>query len=114
MTKEQKEFGSARASAIAYQTQMMRLGEVLSSFEKRHEGFGDDEGFIKAIRFVPASPVRAENLLVITAFWDGADVVAFQRGFSLAECLQGFINRLGNGSIKWKEDEYAEKHSKGK
>lgn len=38
---------------------------------------------------------------------EGAAVVAFHSAFSLDEALVGVENRLANGSLKWRIDEWA-------
>lgn len=106
---DQKEYGSAYKAQAAFDKHIYRVGSQILLFEHLQEQFYEQEGYIKAVRILPASPVRAEYLLVVSAFCEGGDKVAFQRGDSFADCIVGFLNRLKAGSLKWKDDEYANK-----
>jgi len=50
---------------------------------------------------------ETETLVIVTA-WDdaGAPIVGFSQGMTPSEALVGAINRVVNGSMKWKEDQY--------
>lgn len=104
-----EEHGTSRNAAIVFQRQIDKIGTSVFRFDKLHENLQDREGYIKRISILPSSPVRGDFLLVATAFYEGEHVVCFQQGFSLEEVLMGFLNRLQNGSLKWKDDEYANK-----
>jgi len=63
--------------------------------------------FIKAFRLVLKDPDLDEWLVVITASTENGQIVAFHGGTSMIEAFTSALNRLVNGSLKWKEDEYA-------
>lgn len=51
-----------------------------------------------------------EILLVVRGIGsDGGPVVAFHSAYGLAEALLSLAARLNNGSLKWREDEFARK-----
>lgn len=102
-----EEHGTSRAGAAAFQRQLMRLGEAIYRFESLHEIMFDNEGYIKKLSIMPVSPIRGQFMMVVTGFLHGEHVVCFQQGSSLDDCLLSFINRWANGSLKWREDEYA-------
>jgi hypothetical protein len=48
-----------------------------------------------------------EILFVIRGVDDaGTSVVAFHSSFSLVEAIRGLAARLGNGSLRWREDRF--------
>lgn len=104
-----EEHGTSRQSQIAFQAHLISLGAVVLRFDRIHEDFQDREGYIKAVRYLPASPVRQGHLIVASAFHRGTDVVAFQQGTGFDDCILSFIKRFENNSLRWKEDEYANK-----
>ena len=58
---------------------------------------------------------RDENddyMVVVTAIGvDGEALVGFHSGVSLAETIAGMCNRVRNGSMRWRPDEYAKTNS---
>lgn len=46
-------------------------------------------------------------MAVVTALTPNGDQVAFHRGDDFREALEGVLSRIRNGSLKWKDDEYA-------
>lgn len=52
---------------------------------------------------------RGDEILVVVRGVDheGAPVVAFHGAYSLEEALLGLAARLGNGTLKWREDQFA-------
>lgn len=50
-----------------------------------------------------------EILMVIRGLdQDGQPVVAFHSGYTLGDAIRGVAGRLNNGSLRWREDEYAQ------
>ncbi len=62
---------------------------------------------MKALRFKCPDGPHGEWLCVATAQIDGVDLVCFTSGASFDDVLRNVGNRLANGSMKWKDDEYA-------
>ncbi len=85
---------------------MLRQGERLLAFESVADRQFDKGITIKSLKARCPQGETGGYLLVVTAVGEGGPVVAFQDGDSLAEVIVGFINRLENGSVKWKEDQF--------
>lgn len=49
-----------------------------------------------------------EMLLVLAARTENEGIVAFHNASELPGLWQGVANRIRNGSLKWKEDQYAD------
>jgi hypothetical protein len=45
-------------------------------------------------------------VIVMALDGEGAPIVGFNEAMSPAEALIGAVNRIANGSMKWKEDQY--------
>lgn len=48
-----------------------------------------------------------ETLITVTMSDEDGDWVGFHKGIDPVAALRGCLNRCKNGSMKWKEDEYA-------
>jgi len=107
MAKYTKETGSSTAAQLQFEKQMYNIGALVVGFEGQLERMFEHDNYIKKLLVKPAGYEREDYLLVVTAYIDGADVVAFQQGSDLSEVLTGLIKRLKNGSVKWKADGYA-------
>lgn len=68
-----------------------------------------EEQGLKIVRITFKAPgdVNGEWLGIITAQSENGGVVAFHSGDGFVSTVEGLLNRLNNGSLKWKEDEYA-------
>lgn len=55
---------------------------------------------------IPAD-MHGETMVVLTGGSAEGPVVAFHRGDGVPQTLAGAINRYHNGTLKWKEDQYA-------
>lgn len=96
--------GNAYASAVAVQKQMVRLAETVYRLDERLQDLFENEVDIKQIKFIAPRMDKSGWLAVVTATVDGKDAVAFHGGEDFTEALKGVLDRLGNGSLKWKED----------
>jgi len=99
--------GNAMATQALIDRVLTKTGHAVH--ELNHLGIGmEDEGWLlKAIRFAPQGSAAGEWLAVITVQSPEGPLVSFHGGSTFADCIEGLRNRLKNGSLKWKVDEYA-------
>jgi len=62
---------------------------------------------VHRVKVILPRVAHGETMVVISAIVDNVPVVGFHRAEGAREALAGALNRLHNGDIKWKEDEYA-------
>lgn len=62
--------------------------------------------YIYQIKLRAPTEARPEWFVIVSADVDGKAMVAFHSAPSFRDALVGMINRFGNGSLKWKEDQY--------
>lgn len=67
----------------------------------------EDDGCCKSIRFRAPEFVRGEWLAVVTKRDAEGDVVAFVSAPDLVDCVKALGAKLRNGTMSWKEDQYA-------
>lgn len=106
--KKHVEHGSALRGAVAFQEELAQEALLIRRMERWFDGKDEDEFDLKAMRFKAPIEETGEYLLVVTAWVNGVSMVCFTNGDSVYGCLSAFAKRLLNGSIKWKEDEYAQ------
>lgn len=82
-----------------YGQAMLSLGHIAHKYQQSGNAF-------RAIRFKAPQDIGGDWLAIVTVHLDGAPAVAFVFGDSLAACLVTVVNKIQNGSIRWKEDEY--------
>lgn len=99
--------GNAMASAASVQRAMLKVANPLYIFEARFEVRDALEFHLKAIRFKAPEHPGGEWLGIVTMLNSDGDMIGFHRGDSLTDVVKGLFNRLNNGNMKWKEDEYA-------
>jgi hypothetical protein len=76
---------------------LMRLGSIC-------ERSRDLDISITEIRIKLDGSVYDNVLLIVKAETPEGNIIAFHGGEDLASVVIGLVNRLDNGSIKWKED----------
>lgn len=109
MTKHHKTEvpGNVLATAAMTERILARTGLSVHKATYRMEVMLEEGIEITAIKFRATAGPTGEWLAIVTARTENNGVVAFHSGTSFAECLEGVCNRIVNGSLKWKEDEYA-------
>lgn len=90
----------------AYQNAMMLLGAKVTEFDSLFDALWDKGVYIRSLRFKLPTEDDPRYLVVIKADTEQGSVVGFHGDDGFAATLQGTLNRLRNGSIKWKVDEY--------
>jgi hypothetical protein len=98
--------GNVVQTGINIQNEHLKLARPIYIMSGRQE-VGKETGFtMRAIRFRAPSVQGEEWLGIVTAWVDDNAVVAFHRGDTLADCVRGTFNRMVNGKLRWKDDEY--------
>lgn len=98
--------GDARASAMAVQRALLRVGEQLVRAEGLWERL--DGGGLEVISMGVRLPqyVGGDYLVTVRAYKDGEAVVGFHGADTFADVARGVLARMENGSMKWRKDEY--------
>lgn len=99
--------GNSVASAAEFDRQMQQLGIALMRFEGVADRLYDQETSLLSMSIRLKGDGRADYLIVLRARYEGAAWVSFHSADTLAEAMRGMVARLENGSVKWKEDQYA-------
>lgn len=108
MTKRNKEVpGNTLESQRIFERELMRIGLAVLALESGLVRMEQDDVVLKAIRLAYAGGPQGDVLCIMTATTEEAGVVAFCSGSSLSAVLCTVSNQIRNGSIKWKEDQYA-------
>lgn len=99
--------GNTIASQVLFDQQMMKLGIAVTRLQSQLEHMSEEGIDVTGIKFLYRGGPTGEVLGILTAHTDSAGIVAFQSGEDLGAVLRGMSSRVLNGSIKWKEDQYA-------
>jgi len=102
--KERREDKKYAASQKAAESLLNKLGVRLEQLSRFVDDPPDGETFITEIRFKVNAGWDGGTLMIIKATIGGEKVIGFHGDEGLAETLAGGVNRLANGSMKWKED----------
>lgn len=110
---KQKEHGSALKGAVAFQEELAQEALVLRRVD-RWLGLQEEDNFrLVALKLRAPMEDSAEYLVVVSAYVDGRAMVGFSAGSTIMEALLICSRRILNGSIKWKEDQYAQDRATG-
>ena len=84
---------------------VMRALKILDRVDSPYWG-GDVD--VSGVKIKLGGADGMESLVIVTGRnGDGLPVVAFHSALGGLDALAGALNRLANGGLKWKEDEYA-------
>lgn len=100
-----------RATAAA-KRMLTRMGAKVERLD--HWATGDVPGdvYLKGVNIKVRYDDVGDILIVAKADSPAGPQVAFHTDDTISECLMGFINRLENGTLQWREDKpYAERES---
>lgn len=98
--------GDAHASTLAVQRHLIATGERVALFERFADNLFEDGITITGITMRAPNYESAEYLFIVRATKSGAKVVAFHAGETFEDGLRGTLARMGNKSLKWREDSY--------
>jgi hypothetical protein len=96
---EQRADKAFEASAARVYHALMRLRRLVDAL--------DGQGiYLKSVSIRFPNEARNEFFAVLKAATDEGNVVLFDSGFEIHDPLCSLVERLENGSAKWKEDQY--------
>jgi hypothetical protein len=103
--------GNVVASAVAFQTHLMKIGQHVQDIDRLVWEATDKRPVVYAINLKCDPDDEQGVLAILRGYKPDGYVVSFHREDTVWECLVGVSKRLANNSLKWKEDEYASKTS---
>ena len=83
------------------------LWEMLVRLSHIQERLDRADAVLGSLTIRPPSVEGGDWLLVCRMSLEGRPHVGFITGHDVAACLRSLVAKLENGSMKWKEDEYA-------
>ena len=90
------------------QEQFERIGEALEQIGRACEGYRELSVQPTGMSIRAPRSREGEYLVVIRGEDnEGMPVVAFNSGHSIGEAVRGVEARLSNGTLRWREDEFA-------
>lgn len=107
MSKSTDVPGDAMQSALNYQRMVLKLGNKLIDLEVAVSKLHEDGVTVKMIKLKASPNPNGDWLAIVTASTENGEVVAFHSSDDLSSTITGVGAKLRNGSLKWKEDEYA-------
>jgi len=89
---------------------LQRIGVSVDWLDQAFAGPTRQGAEYRGLTVRPPKPGSAEFLLVIRGEdAEGGPLVAFHSATDLSSALEGLAERLRNGSLQWRVDEYAKK-----
>lgn len=107
MAKRRDVPGNAMASRAEVERILVRLGSQLSNLDHVLEQMTGDDVWVRSLTIRLWTQENEEHLVVVKADTAEGAVVAFHSAATLAELVDGLVNRCRNKSLRWKEDQYA-------
>ncbi len=98
--------GNSVGSHAAYLRQMVRQAEALASFEDLVQRLDEAGTFVQGLSIRFPQDDSPEYLAVVRVNGASGRQVGFHSAPTLLETLVGLTNRLRNGKLKFREDEY--------
>ena len=92
------------ASQIAATQYMEKVGARLVKLDTLIEETPDGIHYFTSLRFKLGYHESGSILLIAKCDGPEGSMVAFQAGESVSETILGLVNRMENGTLKWRED----------
>lgn len=92
----------SKDAAAEYGKRLYRLLQIAFA---RERGVALADGAIMQITIKAPKQVGGEPLVIVKARVEGQNIIAFSGGFDGAEALRVALERIQNGTIKWREDQ---------
>lgn len=92
----------SRDAAAEYGKRLYRLLQILFA---RERGVALADGAIMQVTIKAPKVPGGEPLVIVKARVEGQNIIAFSGGFDGAEALRVALERVQNGTIKWREDQ---------
>lgn len=107
MATEHRRDQEAKSSTVRYNKWLMDTGRGVLNIEAYQEAIQEDRPTLTKVT-VKCDPDDEEGVLLIVNGYQAAEwLVAFHREATVGQGLASLGNRLRNGSLKWRKDEYA-------
>lgn len=100
--------GNTIATAAMVDRIITKTGDVIHKTSFTLERWWEVDTRVKAIRFKNKGEPGVGWLVVITIDTREGPKVAFHEGDTFQSALEGMCKRILNGSLKWKDDQYAD------
>jgi hypothetical protein len=94
-------------SVAAYQKRMIKLGESMMRLEATLERLYDKDILVLGVSVKFPNAEGEDYFMTVRAQVEGELRVAFHGAATFAESVEGFVNRLQRGQLRWKVDKYA-------
>ncbi len=101
---EEKNDKKYKASLRAAENLLKKLGTRLEQLDRWVDDPPDGETYISEIRLKVDAGYDGTVAGIIKATIGGQKVIAFHSDETVTEVVTGIVSRLGNGSLKWRED----------
>ena len=99
----------AASSNRAFEKYVQGLARGLMNIDMYHQDIQEGRPTLTKI-IIKCDPDDEQGVLIIGSGYEGGTwKVCFHRDVDIPATVTGFGNRLRNGSLKWKDDDYANK-----
>jgi hypothetical protein len=105
--KYNEEAGNSRESTLAYERQMVRMAQQFVRFDTMIERLFDNDMEISGMSIRVPSGEGEDYFVVVRARIGNDAKVGFNSDATFAGALRGTLARIENGSMRWKDDDYA-------
>lgn len=99
--------GNVIATQANLEREIAKAGNAVHTMAYLHNLHIQEGVYVRSLRFKAPSDGFGEWLGILSITRPEGNFVAFHRATSLPECVVGMVNRYRNGSLQWKEDDYA-------
>lgn len=107
MSKNQDVPGNVGETTRLAQERSLRLARELEMLSAYYSEDGGGAFSLVSLRFRAPNPENGEWLAIATIIQEGVQYVGFSSGLTLADSFQLLGRRIRKGTMKWREDEYA-------
>lgn len=98
--------GNAIATNVAVQRIYIQAGQSIAWLDLSVEANSESSVQLLGVSVRIAEHPGGEHLFVLKGRYQGERVVSFHQDSSLLSGITGVGNRIRNGSLKWRPDEY--------
>lgn len=107
MSTNHRRDNEARRSDKAFRKMQEGLAQAIFYIDQYREEVQEERATLTSFIVKCDYDDEAGVLLVIKGYEGSTWRVSFHRGTTVTEALTGLGNRLRNGSLKWRDDDYA-------
>lgn len=105
----EKESGSSLGQLRAYQAELEKVGVALLQLDTAVRRYRKEGNELRDIRLKAPPEEEGEWFVIVRAVVQGDPFVGFHSAYSAGDALRGAVNRVLNGTMKWKADDYGSK-----